>query len=136
MHMRKLNTEVLEGKARDLAALLRVFANELRLLMVCKLVECGEASVGTLADAVGLSSSAVSQHLAKMRAEGLVTFRRDGQTFWYRITDGRVAKLLSALDRLYFGRRERARRKDSAICPSSPPRGQKWHRVRLPHQVA
>ena len=77
--------------------------------MLRKLVECGEASVGTLADAVSLSSSAVSQHLAKVRGEGLVTFRRDSQTFWYRIADGRVEKLLSALDRLFSERRERAK---------------------------
>jgi ArsR family transcriptional regulator len=107
--MHKLNTEVLEEKARDLAAVLRVLANEQRLLMACKLVECGEASVGMLADAVGLSSSALSQHLGKMRARGLVTFRRDGQTLWYRISDGRVEKLLSALDRLFSERRERAK---------------------------
>ena len=44
----------------------------------------------SLAEAVGLSQSALSQHLAKMREEGIVTFRRDGQTLWYRIADPRV----------------------------------------------
>jgi DNA-binding transcriptional ArsR family regulator len=66
-YMHKSNAAILEEKVRDVAAVLRIFANEQRLLMVCKLVECGEASVGALADAVGLSGSAMSQHLAKMR---------------------------------------------------------------------
>jgi ArsR family transcriptional regulator len=99
--MDKLRAQVVEEKANELAELLRVFANEQRLLMLCRLVEYGEANVGTLADSVGLSGPAVSQHLAKMRAEGLVTFRRDGQTSWYRVSDCRVKKFLSTIDRLF-----------------------------------
>ena len=50
---------------------------------------------------VGLSQSALSQHLAKMRDEGLVAFRREGQTLWYRIADPRVEALLATLYELY-----------------------------------
>jgi DNA-binding transcriptional ArsR family regulator len=99
--MRKPNTATLEKKAGELAALLRMFANEHRLLILCKLVELGEANVGTLAEEVGLSASALSQHLAKMRAEDLVAFRRDSQTIWYRIADPRIEELFSTLHRLF-----------------------------------
>ena len=51
--------------------------------------------------AVGLSQSALSQHLAKMRDEGLVAFRRENQSVWYRIGDPRVEQLLGTLSRLY-----------------------------------
>ena len=59
-----------------MAGILRALSNELRLLIVCKLVEWGEANVKALAEAVALSESALSQSLAKMRDEGIVTSRR------------------------------------------------------------
>ncbi len=70
-------------------------------MILCKLVEWGEASVNALAEAVGLSQSALSQHLAKMREEGIVDFRRDSQTLWYRVADPRIEILLGQLQRLY-----------------------------------
>lgn len=93
--------EAMEQKASEVAGILRALANEKRLLILCKLVEWGEANVNTLAGAVGLSQSALSQHLAKMRDEGLVTFRRDSQTLWYRIADPRVEELFATLHRLF-----------------------------------
>ncbi len=90
-----------EANATEVASILRALANERRLMILCKLVERGEASVGTLAEAVGLSSSALSQHLAKMRDESIVTFRRDSQTLWYRIADKRTESLLGHLQVLY-----------------------------------
>ena len=91
----------LKAKAGEVADLLRTLANDRRLLILCRLVECGEATVGQLADDVELSQSALSQHLARMREEGLVVFRRDAQTLWYRIGDPRVEDLLATLHRLY-----------------------------------
>ena len=70
---------VLQRKASEVAALLRALGNERRLMILCKLVEWGEGNVTSLANAVGLSQSALSQHLAKMREEGLVAFRRESQ---------------------------------------------------------
>lgn len=90
-----------EANATEVAAILRALANERRLMILCKLVEWGEANVGTLAESVGLSSSALSQHLAKMREEGIVTFRRDSQMLWYRIADQRTELLLGHLQALY-----------------------------------
>jgi ArsR family transcriptional regulator len=90
-----------EANATLVAGILRALANERRLMLLCKLVEWGEASVGALAEAVGLSQSATSQHLAKMREEGIVAFRRDGQTLWYRIAERRTELLLGYLHKLY-----------------------------------
>lgn len=97
--------KTLEKKATDLAGILRALANEHRLMILCKLVEWGEANVGSLVEAVGLSQSALSQHLAKMREEGLITFRRESQTLWYRIADPRIEQLFAALHKLFCGSR-------------------------------
>ncbi len=105
--MRKSDTARLARKASELAATLRLFANEHRLLILCQLVELGEVTAGALAEAVDLSPSALSQHLAKMRAEGLVAFRRDNQTIRYSISDPRVAELFATLHRLYCGKQAR-----------------------------
>lgn len=90
-----------EANATMVATMLRALANESRLMVLCKLVEWGEGSVGALAEAIGLSQSATSQHLAKMRDEGLVAFRREGQTLWYRIAEPRIELLLAYLHKLY-----------------------------------
>ena len=90
-----------EDNASAVADTLKAIANQRRLMVLCKLVEHGEMVVGDLADAVGLSQSALSQHLAKMREEGLVAFRRESQTLWYRIADSRIETLFATLYRLY-----------------------------------
>jgi|SRR6185436_21099416 ArsR family transcriptional regulator len=95
------DTAAFEQKALQAADMLRALANERRLMILCKLVEWGEANVTQLAVAVGLSQSALSQHLAKMREEGIVAFRRDAQTVWYRIADARAEELLGTLHRLF-----------------------------------
>ena len=97
----RIDPRALEAKAGQVADLLGALANDRRLLILCKLIETGEATVGALADDVGLSQSGLSQHLARMREEGIVTFRRDAQSLWYRIADPRVESLLATLHRLY-----------------------------------
>ncbi len=97
----RIDPRALEAKAGQVADLLGALANDRRLLILCKLIETGEATVGALADDVGLSQSALSQHLARMREEGIVAFRRDAQSLWYRIADPRVESLLATLHRLY-----------------------------------
>ena len=94
-------SRTLEARASEVADLLRTLANDRRLLILCKLVERGEATVGSLAEEADLSQSALSQHLARMREEGIVGFRRDAQTLWYRIADPRIETLLATLHRLY-----------------------------------
>ena len=70
-------------------------------MILCKLVEWGEANVSTLAEAVGLSQSALSQHLARMREEGIVTSRRESQTIWYRVAEPRIEQLFASLYELF-----------------------------------
>ena len=60
-----------------------------------------EMSVNDLADAVGLSQSALSQHLAKMREDGLLATRREAQTVFYRIADPNAARVLALLKNIY-----------------------------------
>ena len=90
-----------ERKAGEVARLLKAIGNDRRLMVLCKLVEHGERTVGDLAGDVGLSQSALSQHLARMRDEGLVAFRRESQTLWYRVADPRTETLLATLYELY-----------------------------------
>lgn len=90
-----------EARAHGVAALLKAMGNSRRLMLLCKLVEHGEMKVGDLAHEIGLSQSACSQHLARMRDEGLVAFRRDSQTLWYRIADPRTEALMASLYHLY-----------------------------------
>ena len=90
-----------EANALEVVNVLRTLGNERRLMILCKLVEAGEMTVGALVEAVGLSQSALSQHLAKMRDDNVVTFRRDSQTLWYRIADPRIEQLMAELHRLF-----------------------------------
>ena len=90
----------LEEKAEEASRLLTAMANAKRLMVLCNLLD-GERSVGDLADLVGLSSAALSQHLGKMRALNLVTTRRDGQTIYYRLASPEVREVLQTLYRLY-----------------------------------
>ncbi len=91
----------LERKAAEAARLLKLLANENRLLILCRLALAQELSVNDLADAVGLSQSALSQHLAKMRDDGLLATRRKAQTIFYRIADPNAARLLALLKDIY-----------------------------------
>jgi len=91
----------LELKAAEAAGLLKLLANENRLLILCRLVLAREMSVSGLAEAVSLSQSALSQHLAKMREEGLLATRREAQTVFYRIANPNAARLLALLKNIY-----------------------------------
>lgn len=91
----------LERKAGEAAALLKLLANENRLLILCRLAIAGEMSVTALVDAGDLSQSALSQHLGKMRDDGLLATRRDAQTIYYRIADKNAARLLALLKDIY-----------------------------------
>jgi DNA-binding transcriptional ArsR family regulator len=77
-----------------------LLASEQRLVLLCRLIE-GECSVGDLAAYVGLAQSAASQHLAKLRAEGVVATRREGQTIYYRVADPAALQILDTLRKIY-----------------------------------
>ncbi len=99
---RPSSTELSElaGSAQAATRMLKLLASEQRLLILCKLID-GESSVGELSAHVGLAQSATSQHLAKMRAEGLVATRRDGQTIYYRLDDPAAIRMLNTLCDIY-----------------------------------
>ena len=108
----------LQLRAAEAAALLKAMSNEHRLLILCHLVSEGELAVGSLVDKVGLSQSALSQHLARLREEGLVSFRRESQTLFYRVADLRAARVLELLRDLFCSElrpRRRARRPGRAV---------------------
>ncbi|PZO81403.1 MAG: ArsR family transcriptional regulator [Micavibrio aeruginosavorus] len=92
--------KILEEKTESASALLKALANEKRLLIVCLLCK-GEKNVGELEQSVGLSQSALSQHLARLRRDGIVTTRRAAQTIYYQLKDPAVPKLLECLDKIY-----------------------------------
>jgi len=86
--------------AAEAAASLRSLAHEGRLLILCCLVE-GEHSVTALTERLGVRQASVSQQLARLRAEGRVTARRDGQRMIYALADDRLARLIGLLHELY-----------------------------------
>lgn len=80
------------------AKLLKALANEVRLQILCALTE-GELSVGVLNNTVSLSQSALSQHLARLRRDGLVTTRKESQTVFYRLAPGPGQEVMLVLQR-------------------------------------
>jgi ArsR family transcriptional regulator, virulence genes transcriptional regulator len=107
----KLDLEAFAASAKEASRLLKALANENRLMLLCKLLEQGEMSVSPLSEAVGLSQSALSQHLARMREEGLVAFRREGQTIYYRVGDPNVARVIGTLRDIFCNPRPQRKSK-------------------------
>jgi len=98
----------LTAKANEAAKLLTALANERRLAILCALVD-GERSVGELVEIVGLAQSALSQHLAKLRAAGIVATRRDAQTIYYRLSSAAAGSIMTTLASIYCRRQPRKR---------------------------
>ena len=93
----------LAKQAGEAAQLLKLLGNEKRLLILCFLAVRGEMTVGELVVVVKLSQSALSQHLARLREDGLVAFRRTSQTLHYRVADKRALRVLQVLKEIYCG---------------------------------
>lgn len=88
-------------QAGEAVGLLKAMSSEPRLLVLCYLAELGELSVGQLVNRIGLSQSALSQHLARLREEGLVATRKEAQTVYYRVCDPKAGRLLALLHDLF-----------------------------------
>lgn len=86
----------LEKKATEAAHLLEALANPRRLMILCELAD-GERSVGDLATIVGLQQAALSQHLARLRAQGIVATRRQSQMIFYRLASTDAAAVINTL---------------------------------------
>jgi len=111
-----MKPEELEAKAATVTRFLKAMANPARLLVLCQLAD-GEKSVGELERAVGLSQSALSQHLAVLRRERVVATRRAGQNIFYLLASAEAAAVMHTLyqvfcaegSRLVGGPRQRRR---------------------------
>jgi DNA-binding transcriptional ArsR family regulator len=100
-----LSLQQMRDAASDATAMLRVLANEDRLLLLCQLT-LGEARVSELEERLSIRQPTLSQQLGILRAENIVSTRRDGRNIYYSICDQRAVAVLSTLYGLY--------------CPSSP----------------
>ena len=90
----------MQQNADHASALLKTMANPSRLLVLCALVT-REHTVGELEKLVGLSQSAVSQHLARLRAEKIVTTRREGQSVYYSLSNDNAKSILETMHGIY-----------------------------------
>jgi len=95
-----MNLEALQLKAGAAETLLKTVANKRRLAILCQLLG-GEKSVSALRGAIGSSQSALSQHLARLRAAKLVRTRRESQTIYYSLADAGVTQIIGVLYGLY-----------------------------------
>ena len=93
-----MNIRDLKSDSSRAAAFLKAVANGNRLMILCEL-KAGERSVSSLEEVVPLAQSALSQHLGKLREEGLVATRREAQTVYYSVADGTVHDVIEALHR-------------------------------------
>ncbi|MEM1314372.1 MAG: metalloregulator ArsR/SmtB family transcription factor [Pseudomonadota bacterium] len=94
------SVDAMAENAAEAAEFVKCFAHESRLMILCHLTE-GERSVGELETLLGARQSAVSQHLARLRLDGIVTYRREGKTLYYSIADPRAQRLLTTLHDLF-----------------------------------
>lgn len=94
--MKPTNLADLKANAEMMATRLKLLSNPERLLMLCRMDE-GEVSVTELIAMVGLSQSAVSQHLANLREEGVVDVRAEAQTRYYTLKDPQIRAIIHAL---------------------------------------
>src|SRR6266705_5007025 len=92
----KINAKAMRVAADQASELLKALSNRHRLLIICQLID-GERSVGELAGFLDLRDSTVSQHLALLRKDGLVSARRDAQTIYYSIASNPAREVLKVL---------------------------------------
>jgi DNA-binding transcriptional ArsR family regulator len=98
--MKPVKLDQMQRAADDASDLLKALSNRHRLLLVCQLID-GERSVGDLAEALKLRDSTVSQHLALLRKDGIVSTRREGQTIWYSIASAPARQVVETLYRAF-----------------------------------
>lgn len=98
--MTEADIERMAAAAERASDVMKTMGHPGRLMILCNLAD-GERPVGELADDVGMSQSTLSQHLARMRREGLVETRRESQTIYYRLADGDVRKLIKSIYRIF-----------------------------------
>lgn len=95
-----MDFDAMQENASEAVTLLKGLANESRLMIMCVLAE-GEHSVGDLNERIKLSQSALSQHLAVLRDQGMVKTRRESQTIYYRLADSPAINVIGLLHDVY-----------------------------------
>ena len=98
----EIDLERIQDNARRASTLLKAMSNQHRLMILCQLVP-GEKCVGELEKIVGLSQSALSQHLARLRRDNLVSTRREAQTIHYSLAGEEASAVIETLYGLYCG---------------------------------
>lgn len=96
----KPNPQTMQKHAREAARLMKAVGNENRLIVLCALAD-GELSVSEILERVNLSQSALSQHLAVLRREELVTTRRESQSIYYSLSSSTAGRLVRFLYNAY-----------------------------------
>jgi len=105
-----MSDETIEGvleSAKSATDFMKALAHEGRLMILCHL-GTGEKSVGELEDMLSVRQAAVSQMLARLRDEGLVSTRRDGKTIYYSLSDDKTSQVIGLLYSLFCGRENAA----------------------------
>lgn len=100
LDLTRIDPAAMEESASRAAALLRALSHEKRLMVLCRLAD-GERSVSQLLQCIGLSQSALSQHLAVLREQGIVATRRESQTIYYRISDPSALRVIQTLAEIF-----------------------------------
>lgn len=95
-----VDPEALREHADDATRLLKALSNSSRLMILCSLAQ-GELTVGQINERVPLSQSALSQHLAVLRRDGLVNTRRSAQTIYYSVVDGPAGLIIDTLHQIF-----------------------------------
>ncbi len=110
MDLKTFSLADFEASAGKAASLFRTLGNEKRLMILCQLGD-GELPAGALQEPLGLSQSALSQHLAVLREAGVLATRREAQTIFYRIADPAAVKIIETIAAIF--------------CPDKPAREKK-----------
>lgn len=115
----------MQDAAAEVSELLKLLGHRDRLMVLCQL-KLGEQSVGELSRLLAIKQSPLSQHLARLRRRGLVRCRREGQTVFYALADGKVARVIGLLYDLYCAPREQ---QSTATAIENPAGGGPRHRA-------
>jgi DNA-binding transcriptional ArsR family regulator len=98
----QINPREMAAAAGKASELMKTLGHKDRLMVLCHLIS-GEKSVGELAGLLDIPQSPLSQHLARMRKENLVTTRREAQTIYYSIASEEAARIVGLMHELYCG---------------------------------
>jgi DNA-binding transcriptional ArsR family regulator len=113
---KRADIEELAEKASEVEAFLKALANKHRLMILCELGS-GESSVTPLQQALGLSQSSLSQHLARLRADALVKTRRESQTIYYSLANDDVTRVIALLQQLFCADEGKTKKAAPAKAP-------------------